>query len=165
MQTTCWFKIKSDKDLQSRFNSRLEQNNEKQWVAEHILNAKGTEVSIVLVLMLFMNLCVSIGIVTTDFTQGFNNYASTGAILFKWSDLSVWKDNYKKYFEKFGQQDQWQEETKSNIQTFILASLYPLFSCYLFFFYKAKLKKCLIHDIHLFRFAVKVTQQLLGSKI
>lgn len=48
MQTTCWFKIKSDKDLQSRFNSRLEQNNEKQWVAEHILNAKGTEVSIVL---------------------------------------------------------------------------------------------------------------------
>lgn len=154
MQTTCWFKIKSDKDLQSRFSSRLEQNNEKQWVAECILNAKGTKVSIVLVLMLFMNLCVSIGIVTTDFTQWFNNYASTGAILFKWSDLSVGKNNYKKYFEKFGQQEQWQEKTKSNIQTFIqtfiLASRYPLFSCYFFFFYKAKLKKkCLIHNIHL----------------
>lgn len=111
MQTTCWFKIKSDKDLQSRFNSRLEQNNEKQWVAERILNAKGTEVSIVLVLILFMSLCASIGIATTDFTQWFNNHAPTGAILFKWSDLSVRKNNYKSL------EEQWQEKTKSKIQT------------------------------------------------
>lgn len=117
MQTTCWFKIKSDKDLQSKFNSRLEQNNEKQWVAECILNAEGTEVSIVLALMLFMSLCASIGIAATDFTQWFNNHAPTGAVLFKWSDLSARKNNYKKSFEKFGQQEQWQEKTKSNIQT------------------------------------------------
>lgn len=117
-------------------------------MAERILNAKGTEVSIVLVLMLFMKLCASIGIVTTDFTQWFNNYASTGAILFKWSDLSVRKKNYKNYFEKFGHWEQWQEKTKSNIQTLHFT---PLFSCYFFLFYKAKLKKVSIHDIHRFR--------------